>query len=82
MVEAALAEQPVMHDVVDIQLVEEGVAVLRDWSREHDHLVQLAHPLHELVDAWTLDDINIVVVAFDLDRYCEVRLVKYLEEHC
>ena len=46
--------------------------------REDHHLVELANSLHELVDARPLDDIDIMVVALDLHRYCEVGLVKDL----
>jgi hypothetical protein len=46
--------------------------------RKDNHLVELTNPLHELVDAWSLDDIDIMVVALDFYGYCEVGLVKDL----
>jgi hypothetical protein len=93
---ATLAEQPVVDNLVDVQLVEERVAILlsrlalhllaASWRsaylghrRCEDHnLVELADSLHELVDAWPLDDIDIMVVALDFYRYREVGLVKDL----
>ena len=79
MVIAGLAEQSVMNNVVNVQLIEEGIAVLRNRSGEDDNLVQLADPLHELIDSWPFDDINIMVLTFDLDRNCEIGLVEDLE---
>lgn len=96
MVIATLAEQPVVNNLVDVQLIEEGVTILlirlarhllsASWRSaylghrrcEDNNLVELANPLHELVNAWPLDDIDIMVVALDFYRYREVGLVKDL----
>lgn len=45
---------------------------------KHYDLVQLANPLHKLVDAWTLDHVHIVILALDFNRNCKVGLVQYL----
>lgn len=76
---ATLAEQPVVDDFVDVQLIEERVTILGHRRCEDHNLVELANSLHELVDAWPLDDIDIMVVALDFYRYREVGLVKDLE---
>jgi len=75
---AAFAEEPVMYYVVYVELVEQRITVLGYRGREDDDLIQLPDSLHEGVDARSLDDVDIVVLAFDLDRDCEVRLVQYL----
>lgn len=54
-------------------------AHLRDRRREYDNLVELTDSLHELIDTRALDDIYIVIVPFDLNRYCEICLVKNLD---
>lgn len=71
----AFSEQAVVDHVVNVQLVEKRVAVLR-YGRSEDHdLVELTHALHEGIDAGPLDDINVVVLTFDLDWDREVGLV-------
>jgi hypothetical protein len=45
---------------------------------EDDDFVEFANPLHELVHARTLDDIDVVIVALDLHGYCEIGLVENL----
>jgi hypothetical protein len=45
---------------------------------ENDNLIKLAYSLHELVHAWPLDDIYIVVISLDLYRYREICLMKDL----
>lgn len=47
---------------------------LGDGSGEDHNLVQLADPLHELVNARSLDHIDIVILSLDLNRYGEVGL--------
>jgi len=44
---AALAEQTVLNDSVDVELVEDGVGVLGEGGGEDDDLVNLAHGLEE-----------------------------------
>lgn len=36
---------------------------------EYDHFVNLAHLLQELVNAWSLNDVDIVPVVLNLDRH-------------
>jgi hypothetical protein len=91
----ALAEEPVVDDTMDVELVKQRVTVLqklaptsknREGGRgggaylgnrggEDDNFIQLAYPLHELVDTWSLDDIYVVVLAFNLDGDGEIGLV-------
>jgi hypothetical protein len=85
-----LAEEPVVDDTVDVELVEQWVTVLRTLAPtskrcgrtylgnrggKDNNFIQLANPLHELVDTWSLDDIYVVVLAFNLDGDGEVGLV-------
>jgi len=53
----------------------ESFAYLRDGGGEDNDFIQLADTLHELVDAGSLDDIHIVVLAFNLNRDSEVGLM-------
>lgn len=53
---------------------------LRDRSGEDNHLVQLAHSLHELIDTRPLDHIHVVILSFDLDGDSEIGLMQYLED--
>jgi len=54
------------------------MAYLRNRGGEHDDLVKLAHPFHERIDAWSLDDIDIMVLTFDLDGDRKVGLMQDL----
>jgi hypothetical protein len=54
------------------------LAYLGDGCSEDNNFVQLADALHELVDAWSLDDVYVVVLAFDLNGNGEVGLVQDL----
>lgn len=51
---------------------------LRDGRRENNNLVKLADSLHELINSRSLYDVNVVVVALDFDRDCEVCLMQNL----
>ena len=75
---AALAEQAVVHDVVDVELVEQRVAVLGHRGGEDDDFVELAHALEESVDARAFYYVDVVVLAFDLDGDGHVRLMEDL----
>ena len=75
---AALTEQTVLHDAVDVQLIHERIAVLRNRGGENDHFVELANALEERIYSGSFDDVDIVVLAFDLDGYRDVCLVKNL----
>jgi hypothetical protein len=55
------------------------VPYLRNRGGKHNNLVELANPFHELIDAGPFDDIDIMIIALNLDGYCEVGLVKDLE---
>lgn len=45
---------------------------------EYYNFVQLTDALHKLIHPWSLDDIDVVVVALDFNGYCEVSLMKDL----
>lgn len=45
---------------------------------EYDNLIQLAHPLHKLVYAWSLDYVDVVIITLDFHRDREVGLVENL----
>lgn len=49
-------------------------------SGKDDNLVELSDALHKLVHSRPLDDVNVVILTLDFDRYREVRLMKDLEE--
>lgn len=52
---------------------------LRHRSRKYHNFIELTNPLHELIHTRALDDVNVMKLTFDLDRYREVGLVQYLE---
>lgn len=80
---------------MNVQLVQQGITVLApsatiqpcilrqtylgDGCRENNHFVQFAHSLHELVDARSLDHVDIVVLALDFDRNGEIRALQNLQ---
>lgn len=63
---------------MNVELVQQRVAVLRDRGGEHNDLVQLAHTLEECVDTGSLDDIDIMRLSLNLDGYREVGLMQDL----
>lgn len=91
---AAFAEKSVVNNAVNVELVEEGITILLSLAElpeqnnaatyfgnrccKNHHFVQFAHTLHELVNARSLDDIDIVVLAFNFHRNREVCLVQNL----
>lgn len=76
---------------VDVQLVEKRVPVLPssvlvqakhgakyhlgDTGGKNHHFIKFSHPLHELIDSWSLDHVHIMVLAFYFYRDCEVGLM-------
>ena len=72
---AALAEQSVVDNVVDVQLVKQRVAILGNRRSEDDNLVELTDALEEGINARSFYDIHVVILAFDFHGYCEVCLV-------
>lgn len=40
---------------------------LAETRREHHHLINLPHPLQKVIHAWTLDNIDVVPMIFDLN---------------
>ena len=54
------------------------VTHFRDRSSKDDNFVELAYPLHELVDPRSLDNVNIMILPFYLHWNSEVRLMQNL----
>lgn len=77
---ARFAEQTVVYRVGDVELVQERVAIFGYGGGEHNNFVDLADTLEEGVDSWAFDDVDIVVLAFNLHGNCEVCLVEDLNE--
>lgn len=48
---------------------------LGDRRCENDDFIQLAHPLHELIDTRPLNHVNVMIVSFDLYRNGKIGLV-------
>ena len=61
-----------------VQLIEKWVAVFRHRSGENDDFVDFANALEEGVDTGALDDVDVVVLAFNFYRDCEVGLMENL----
>lgn len=51
---------------------------LGDGRREDNNFVQLAHPLHELIDARSLDNVNVVEITLNLYGNRKIGLMKNL----
>ena len=68
-----------MHDVVNVQLVEQRVAVFGDGSCEDDHFVYFTDSLEERINARSFYDIHVVILAFDFDWNGEVCLMEDLK---
>ena len=54
---------------------------LRNRGSENDNFIKFSNSLHELIDTGSFNDIDIVIVALDLNRYCEICLMQYLEQY-
>lgn len=54
------------------------IAYLGDGCCKDNNFIKLADSLHELINAWPLDDIDIVVVALNLYRDRKVGLMEDL----
>jgi len=76
---AALTEKAMVDNLVDVQLIEKRIAILGHRGGKDDNLIELTNSLHELVDSWSLDYIDIMIVALNLHWYREVGLVQNLE---
>ena len=75
---AAFSEESVMYHVVDVQLIEQRVAVFGHRGCEDDHFVDLTHSLEESIDARPFYDIDVVVLPFDFDWNGHVGLMEDL----
>jgi hypothetical protein len=74
----ALPEEPMMHDLMNIQLVEEGVAVFGHRCGEHYDLVNLAHAFEKGIHARPFYDVDVVILTFNLNGDREICLVEDL----
>lgn len=81
MVEAAFTEQTVVHNVVNIKLVQKRVPILADGRGKDDNFIELTNTLHELINARSLNDVHVVVGSFDFDRDGEVGLMEELQHN-
>lgn len=75
---AAFTEQSVVDNVVDVELVEERIAIFRDRGREDHDFVEFADTFEECIYAWPFYDVDVVVLSFDFDGDRKVRLVEDL----
>lgn len=80
MIKATLAEQTVVDNVVNVELVQERVAVLADRRGKDDNFVELTDALHELINTRAFDDVDIMVRPFNFDRDSEIGLMEELNE--
>lgn len=71
-------------NTVDVEFIKHGVRILLDYekdstmrkkrahlaktSSEHDHFVNLAHFLQEVVNSWALDDVHVMPMVLNLNR--------------
>lgn len=78
MVVTTFAEKTMMHDAVDVELVEKWVSVLGDRRCKHDDLVKLTHSLQERIHAGSFYDVDVMVLTFDLDWDGEICLMQNL----
>ena len=54
------------------------VTHLGDRSSKNDDFVELTDPLHELINARSFDNVDVVILTLNLDRYRKIGLVEYL----
>jgi len=54
---------------------EKGYPYLGDRSSENDDFIELAHPLHKLIHAWSLDNIDVMKLPLNLHRDSKICLV-------
>lgn len=57
-----------------------GSTNLAQACRENNNLVNFAHPFQEVVYAWTLDNVHVVPVIFDLHWHDVIRMLDGLEK--
>ena len=81
MIVATFSEQSVMDNMMDVELIQERISVLADRRGKYYNLVQLADSLQKRVDTGSLDNIDVVILALDLDWDGKVGLVKDLRTH-
>ena len=59
-------------------MIQQRIAVFGHRSGEDNNFVELSDPLEEGIDTGPLDDVDIVVLALNLNRYGKVRLMEDL----
>jgi hypothetical protein len=93
MIVTALSEESVMNNSVDIQLVEKRITVLLtvsplilsrimtnlgDTGSKHYHFIKFTNSLHELINARSFYDVDIVILTLNLHGYRKVCLMQNL----
>ena len=78
-VRAMLAEEFVPAVTLWVQLLHQGLGVLRQTGGEHNQLVVLGHTVEELANARSDEDVNLTDLALDLDRQDDVWVLDLLE---
>lgn len=69
-----------MHDIVDVELVEEWVSVFGHRSSEDHNFIDLSDPFQESINARPFYDVYVVILPFDFNRNREVSLMKDLQK--
>ena len=67
-----------MHDIVDVELVEEWISVFGHRSSEDHDFIDLSDPFEESINARPFYDVYVVILPFDFNRNREVCLMKNL----
>lgn len=64
-----------MHDSVNVKHVQHRICILGETRSEDNNLEMFSHALHELVDTRSLDDIDIMKNAINLDGHNKISLM-------
>ena len=68
-----------MHNVVNVELIEQRVSIFTNRSCKNNNLVKFSHSTHKLIDARSLDNVNVVVLRVNLHGDYKVGLTHVLE---
>jgi hypothetical protein len=55
-----------VYHVMDVELVEQGVAIFGHRRGKDNDFIQLTHPLHESINSRPFDNIHIMILSLDL----------------
>ena len=78
-ISAVFSEKSHGAESISVHLVHQGVSVFWQTCCEYDELEIIWHNLEEIVDSWSLLDINAANVSFYVDRYYIVRVLNLIE---